>query len=93
MPLVKLSYNFENFVSYNMVEIKEKIINRVREINDESLLREILNVVEVESDLEEVYKLSETERIAVQEGIKEADKGLLIPHKEANQKVREWLKK
>lgn len=74
-------------------ELKQRIIDRLQDIEDKSLLNEVLRIIEVESDTEKVYQLTEAEERAVNEGIADYKAGRVYSDEEANQKIREWLKK
>lgn len=57
------------------MSIKEKIEERVNEINDPRLLDELLKAVELEYGIEHVDELPEPERNAIDEGISDAEAG------------------
>ncbi len=76
-----------------MVKLKKKIIDRIKKIQDESLLEELFKAVELEHEIDSTYELSKEERKAVEEGIKDANQGRTYSHDEADHLVKEWLKK
>lgn len=76
-----------------MVKLKKKIIDRIKKIQDESLLEELFKAVELEHEIESTYELSSEERVAVEEGIKDVDQGKTYSHNKADRIVKEWLKK
>lgn len=49
---------------------KEAIIKKISSIEDENYLKHILNMLSAVEESEEVYRLSEAERKAVEEGLK-----------------------
>ncbi|WP_422354037.1 hypothetical protein [Roseivirga pacifica] len=71
---------------------KERIKERVNDINDPRLLNELLKVVELEYDIEHTPELSDIEKKAIDEGITDADAGNLHSNAEASQLVKQWLK-
>ncbi|MDZ7755979.1 hypothetical protein [Rhodohalobacter sp.] len=75
------------------MDIKEKIKERVDNINDRRLLDELLKIVELEHEIEHVHELSDPEKNAIDEGILDAEAGNLLSNSEASQQVMEWLKK
>ena len=75
------------------MDIKEKIKERVNDINDPRLLDELLKVVELEYEIEHVDELSEPEKNAIDEGISDVEAGNLHSNSDASQLVKEWLKK
>ncbi len=70
------------------MDVKERIMQRVNEINDPQLLDELLKAVE----LEHVEELTDPERKAIDEGITDAEAGRLHTNSEASQLVKEWQK-
>ena len=75
------------------MNLKEKIKERVNDINDPRLLEELLKAVELEHEIENVDELTNLEKKAIDEGISDAEFGKLHPNSEASQLVKEWLKK
>ncbi len=75
------------------MNLKEKIKERVNDINDPRLLEELLKAVELEHEIEHLDELSEAEKKAIDEGISDADAGNLYSNEKASQLVKEWLKK
>ena len=49
----------------SVTELKLQIINKVSSIEDELILAEILSLVNLESEMDSVYKLTEDERKAI----------------------------
>lgn len=74
------------------MDVKERIKQRVNEINDPQLLDELLKAVELEHELEHVEELTDPERKAIDEGITDAEAGRLHTNSEASQLVKEWQK-
>lgn len=73
------------------IDLKKKIIERVKSLTDESVLTEIYQILQFEKTGE--YKLTEDEVSAVQEGIEDVNQGRVFSSKEANSLIKEWLKK
>ncbi len=74
------------------MNVKEKIKQRVNDINDPKLLNELLKVVELEHEIEHIEELSELEKDAIDKGISDAEAGKLHSNSKASQLVKEWLK-
>ena len=72
------------------LELKEKIQQRLTEINDEALLQEIYQMV-CKDDM--IYKLSDEQKLRIEQGRQEIREGKVISNEEANRQAREWLKK
>lgn len=75
------------------MNVKEKIIERVNNINDPQLLDELLQAIELEHEIEHFHQLTIDEKMAIDEGINDADSGNLHSANDASQLVRKWLKK
>lgn len=56
-------------------------------------LKMIYNLFEIDRKEDWWDKISKEHQKAIRESISEADKGLIIPHKEMEKKYRKWLKK
>ena len=76
-----------------MLTIKEKLIDRIDEIEDPSLLEELLNAANLEYEIERTVELSNEEKKAIDKGIIDADSGNTHSSSEASQLVKKWLNK
>ncbi len=56
-------------------ELKQQIINRVTAMTDESTLEEIYKLVNLEFEMDSVYKLTKKERIAIEVGFNDVKAG------------------
>ncbi len=75
------------------MDIKDRIKERVNEINDPRLLDEILKAVSLEHEIEHIDELTNSEKQAIDEGIADAELGNLHTNSEARHLVKEWIKK
>lgn len=75
------------------MNIKERIIEKINSINDPQLLDELLQAIELEHEIEHFHQLTDDEKIAIDEGIEDAESGNLHSNTEASQLVTEWLKR
>jgi hypothetical protein len=74
-------------------ELKLQIINKVSSITDELILEEIYKLVSVESEMDSIYRLTDTERSAVVEGLKDVKGGRVYSSEAAENMIKEWLEK
>lgn len=74
-------------------ELKLNIIRKVATITDESVLEEIDRLLNVVSDPEALYKLTEAERQAVEAGLKDIEDNKIHSSEEADEIIKVWLKK
>ena len=56
-------------------ELKQQIINRITTMTDESTLEEIYKLVNLEFEMDSVYKLTENERSAIEMGFNDVKAG------------------
>jgi hypothetical protein len=77
-------------VSMSAFEIKEKIQKRLAEINDETVLEDIYQMV---CEDQEPYLLSTEQKARIDLAKKEIKEGKVISNEEATRQAKEWLKK
>lgn len=68
----------------NTTEIKSRIINKINSISNQEVLEEIYKIVDIETEIDSVYKLSVDERKADDEGMKDIENGNVYTSEEAN---------
>ena len=73
---------------------KEKLIDKISHINDESILEEIMEIVKLELEMigYEV-QLTGEQKSFVDQGIKDLESGNILTDREAKKMTKEWLKK
>lgn len=69
--------------------LKEKLISRIREMDNEELLKEIDRLLQFETKAK--YLLSDGQVQIVQEAEEQIKKGKYLTEKEADKEVDEWL--
>ncbi len=74
------------------MKTKDKIIARINAIHDERILEEILKLVDVESEVNEIYEVSEEQKYALEEGLNDLKEGRIYSQKEVDEQTRGWLK-
>jgi len=75
-------------------ELKKKVIAEINNTDNDELLSEILTMLHVESkSVDGVYQMSDAEREAVEDGIRQIENGQWITHEEVKRRADEWLKK
>ena len=73
------------------MKVKQKIIERINSIEDETILNVIYSLISIERDFEKIYKFSPTEFHEVNEAINDADNGRYYAQKESEKLIAEWL--
>ena len=77
----------------SVIELRKRIIEKLSSIEDEVVLKEIYDIVKIESGLDLVYGLTEEEKKAIDEGLKDVKDGKIVSSEKANDLIRGWLKK
>lgn len=73
---------------------KEKIIEKIQKIKDESLLEDLLGVIDLELDLiGDNVQLNNEQKSAIDEGLKDIEEGRFFSNEEAREMIDEWMKK
>lgn len=76
------------------MKTKEKLIAKIQQIEDESVLQDLLKRVDLEIKLSgNIVQLDENQKIAIDEGLKDIEEGRLLSDQEARKMVNEWMKK
>ncbi len=74
----------------SVTELKLQIINKIATIEDELILEEIYKLVELESEMDSIYRLTEDERKAVEAGLKDIKENRVYSSEAADNMIREW---
>ncbi len=70
--------------------LKEKLIDKLREIEDPALLAELSNLFEIQEP-ETLYKVSPAQKKSIEKGIQQAQDGQTIDNDQANKESDKWL--
>ena len=74
-------------------ELKLQIISKITSITDELILEEIYRLVNLESEMDSVYRLTDAERSAIVNGLKDVNEGRVYSSEAAENMIKEWLEK
>ncbi len=77
----------------SVIELRKKIIEKLSSIEDELILKEIYDIVKIESGIDSVYNLTAEEKDAIDVGLKDIKDGKIVSSEKANALIKEWLKK
>jgi predicted transcriptional regulator len=75
------------------IELRKRIIEKLSSIEDEIILKEIYDIIKIESEIDSVYKLTPEEKIAIDAGLKDIRDGKIVSSEKANSLIKGWLKK
>lgn len=68
----------------SVIELRRKIIEKLSAIEDEVILKEIYDIIKIESGIDLVYKLTEEEKKAIDAGLKDMKDGKIVSSEKAN---------
>lgn len=74
------------------VEIKKRLIDKIRKTNNDSLLEEAYRLFELDDKDLGVYTLSEEQQLAVHEAMEQIKSGDVLTNDEADNEIDLWLK-
>ena len=77
----------------SIIELKKKLINKIQETVDNSLLEEALRLLDIESDESDTLVLNEEQTNAVNEAQAQIKSGQFLTNEQANKEIDEWLNK
>ena len=72
-------------------ELKRRLIDKIRKMDNEDLLQKILRLLEPGSEEDDLYELSAGQRNAINEGREQIRRGQFFPDAQANREIDEWL--
>nr|MBC7613991.1 hypothetical protein [Pseudopedobacter sp.] len=72
-------------------ELKNQIIEKLNNINDETMLNDIYKLIQMESEIATVYQLSNDEKKAVEMTFHDIDAGKTYSSTEANELMKSGL--
>jgi hypothetical protein len=75
------------------LEIKKKLISKIKLTKNQNLLEEIYRLLELEYDDMEILELSEDQKKGILKGKTDIKKGKTITNEQADSEIDKWLKK
>ena len=76
-----------------VAELQKKIIDKISETNDVSLLEDIYNFIGIDESLGTFYHLSDTQLAAIEESQQQIKEGNYFTNEEVNKEMDEWVGK
>lgn len=71
---------------------KEKLVNYINGIDDETILSELLEFIEIESSIKNLHSVRPEEREAIEEGLRDLDSGKFYTQEESDELTKKWFK-
>ena len=84
---------FDKFYIMTTKELKLRIIKKINKLDDENLLRDLIRLIEYSTDEDEIYRLSDNHKKAINKAIDQIEKGDYLTNKQSNQQIDEWINK
>jgi hypothetical protein len=75
------------------IELRNKVIDKIKKIDNEDLLNEVNRLIEIETSDIEVYKFDDEQKAAITEARTQIKNGEFLTDEEASKEINEWLKK
>ena len=73
------------------VELKNILFHKITAINDKSFLNAIKTIVDSKSD-ETIYDTSAEQKLKIQEGIEQIERGEYFTNEQVEAEISKWLK-
>ena len=73
----------------SVTELKLQIINKISAIEDKLVLEEIFKLVEIESEMDSIYRLTDKERKSLETGLDDVKKGRVYSSEAADNMIKE----
>jgi uncharacterized protein YkvS len=74
------------------IELKRRVIGRINKVNDYSLLMDLMRILD-DSDDNEIHRLSQKHKNAIQTAINQIENGEFLTNDQADKEIDEWLNK
>ncbi|MGI8893738.1 MAG: hypothetical protein ACR2GN_09815 [Bacteroidia bacterium] len=72
-------------------QLKNKILEKIKNLENPDLLEEIYRFLELETSDLEVYKLTPEQQKSIEEGLDDYKKGNIMTDKDVNDEIDRWL--
>lgn len=73
--------------------LKEKVIQTISNLENDSILQGLLDYIELESDVDSIYQFDDSQMQAINEAKLQVKEGKTQTHSEVNKEIDEWLNK
>ena len=75
------------------MRIKEKILEKIQNIEDESVLQDLLEIIDLELNLNnDIVELTDEQKSTINEGLPDIDEGRTFSHEQARKMIDEWMR-
>ena len=74
-----------------MVDMKEKLIKKIQEVNDPKTIEEVCRLLEMDFDDYQTYQFNPNQISILNVAQEQISQGKFVSHEKANQEIEEWL--
>lgn len=75
------------------LELRKRLIDKINHTNNEGILQEASNLLQIELEDIEVYKLNDGQKSAIAEARQQIKEGNVLTNEQASKEIDEWLSK
>jgi predicted transcriptional regulator len=73
--------------------MQKRIISKLKETKDKSLLESVIKMLTLAEEAEEVIQLSRLEKSSIRKGLKDVAEGKVVSHSKVKKEIAKWLSK
>lgn len=75
------------------IELRERLIEKIRKTTDENILEEAYRLLSLESNDTDIYKLTNGQKAEIESSKSDIKLGQFLTNDQANKEMDEWLNK
>jgi len=75
------------------IELRERLIEKIRETNDENILEEAYRLLDLETNDTKIYKFDDDQKTEIDTCRLQINQGQFLTNDQANKEIDEWLNK
>lgn len=77
----------------SITELRKQLIEKIQATSNESILEEVLRMLELNSKEEDQVVLSAEQKAKIDRDLKDIEEGRYLTNDQANKEIEEWLKR
>jgi hypothetical protein len=74
-------------------ELRHNVIDKINKLDDESLLNDLIKLIDNAANEDEIYRLSDNHKKAINTAIGQIENGHYLTNEQSNKQIDEWLNK
>lgn len=72
-------------------ELRHKVIDKVNKLDDDSLLNDLIRLIDDNENDDEKYELSDNHKKAINRAVDQIENGDYLTNEQSNKQINEWL--